>query len=213
MIGGGRRGFLLGAFFVPLAGLVRPDAVPTRRALFEEVDGQVMLTIELPGLFRWSDTEALASIDSGFDTNLVYALRLWKYGGRALLREFEFTVKVRRDPWTKQYVVRTETGEGWVKREFELRAEALVHATTLRRVPLIATPKLERGPHYYFVEVIALRNPLETEAAGRSRWSSERGGGRDLEWFGRIVEIVAGEAPQAEESVHVRTNPFYLLPR
>ena len=71
------------------------------------------------------------------------------------------------------------------------------------------TPWHQDGP-YYFVEVLALRNPIENPD-GDSR-KRGRGGGRDLEFFARLVDSMVGERARAEKKIHVKTSPFYLLP-
>lgn len=212
-----RREFVAGMVAVPVAGFVRPEALPVRRATFEEIGSAVLLTLALPTLFRRGDKEALVSIDSGFDTTLLFELRLWRYGVREKIVDVEHTVKLRWDPWKRRYVVRAQTSTGWNKREFELRDDALAAATTLKRVRLTSSSALQRaedgtGP-YYFVEVLALRNPLLGPKGRLAERPSDRGGGRDLEWFSRLVDVVAGERAVAEETLHLRTNPFYLPPR
>lgn len=212
-----RREFVAGAVAVPFAAFLRPETLALRRASFEEIGSSVVMSLALPGLFRRGDKEAVASIDSGFDTTLVFHLRLWKYGTRERIEDIEQEVKVRWDPWKKRYLVRTKTDRGWSKREFESRDKALSVSTTLSRVRLVAAHALKRskgdaGP-YYFVEVLALRNPLMRPDELVTRRHSERSVGRDLEWFARLVDVVAGERAIAEESLHVRTNPFYLPTR
>jgi hypothetical protein len=81
----------------------------------------------------------------------------------------------------------------------------------LDRVRVGSASDLERGSGgpYYFVTVLALRNPIVSDRDGNE--ASGRGQGRDLEWFGKLVEVLAGERAQAEEVVHVKTNAFYLV--
>ncbi len=208
-----RRPLLIGLAAAPLVAFARPESLSTRKARFEEVGESVLMTLELPTLIKARDTDALKSIDSGFDTTLRYSLRVWEYGTRELITSRVVVVKIRRDPWKKRYVVSTRAEGKWTKRFFETRDAAVAAATTLRRQKVAAVGQLERtddGP-YYFVEVLALRNPLsDTDAGGGT--ARGRGGDRDLEWFSRIVDVLAGERARAEKVVHVRTNPFYLLP-
>lgn len=210
-----RRAFLVALSSAPLLGFVRPDTLPLRKATFEEVGSSVRMTVALPNLFRKHDKEAMASIDSGFDTTIEYTLRLWQYGTRRLLETREIVVKIRRDPWQKRYVVSKRDDRGWSKRYFQRRDDAIAAAVDLERVRITASGALERGEDgpYYFVEILALRNPLRKRKQGQGRSASGRGQGRDLEWFGRLVEMLAGERAVAEEIVHVKTNPFYLVPR
>jgi len=210
-----RRAFLGSILVLGTLKVGRPEALPVRKAVFEEVGNSVFITVSLPSLFRRSDKEALASIDSGFDTTLVFQLRLWEIGTRALVAEESLIVKIRRDPWKRQYTVRTRTPSGWAKREFATRDQALNEATTLVRVRLVAADRLGRGANgpFYFAEVLALRNPLVAEPSSSGGTNDGRAQGRDLEWFGTLVDVLAGEQARAEESVHLRTNAFYLLPR
>lgn len=212
-----RRDFVAGALAVPFAGFIRPESLPSRRAAFEEIGNSVMMTLAVPGLFRRGDREAVASIDSGFDTTLVFHLRAWRYGTRERVATVEREVKIRWDPWKKRYLVRTEMEKGATRREYDVREKALAAATTLSRIRLGSAESFVRssgdqGP-YYFVEVFALRNPLLRPEELVARRPSERSVGRDLEWFSSLVDVVAGERAVAEEVIHFRTNPFYLPPR
>lgn len=209
-----RRTFVVGALSTPLLlGFARPEALTVREAVFEEMGSSLVVTVDLPGLFKKHDTDALASIDSGFDTKLHFALKVWEWGKRRLVAQSVVVVKIRRDPWKKKYVVSTRGERGWSKRFFDDRAQAITAATTLTRVKVAATADLERGDDgpYYFVEILAQRNPLTED--DKKRGATGRGEGRDLEWFGRLVEVLAGERAKAEETVHVRTNPTYLVPQ
>jgi hypothetical protein len=180
--------------------------------VFEEMGSALVMTVELPALFKKHDTDALASIDSGFDTKLYFQLKLWEWGKKRLVEQTTIIVKIRRDPWKKMYVVSTRGERGWSKRFFNSRSDAIAAATKLTRVKVASTSDLERGDDgpYYFVEILAQRNPLTSDA--KKRGDTVRGSGRDLEWFGRLVEVLAGERAKAEETVHVRTNPTYLVP-
>ena len=211
----GRRGLLVGglatAAAIPALGMAR---VETRKALFEEIGNSIMMTLELPSLFPRSDKDALASIDSGFDTTVRFSLELWERGTREPLGRRTIVRKIRRDPWKKKYVVRTRGTSGWVARTFDKREDAIEAVVTLDRVKVAAASKLERGGEegpFYFVTVVAMRNPIAdaTETGGRKR---RRRGRRD-EWFTRLVDGLVGERAIAEEVVRAKTNPFYLVPR
>lgn len=213
-----RRAFLVALSCAPLLAFVKPEDLPRRRAVFEEVGTSLRMTLGVPKLLRKHDREAMASIDSGFDTTIEYTLRLWQYlgrGNRRFVEDRELVVKIRRDPWKKRYVVSTADDRGWTRRYFENRDAAIAAAVKLERVRIAAVSTLQRGDAQanYFVEVLALRNPLRKRGAGDGDSASGRGQGRDLEWFGRLVENLAGERARAEEVVHVRTNLFYLVPR
>ena len=213
-----RRAFLVALACAPLLGFVKPEDLPRKRAVFEEVGTSLRMSIGLPKLLRKHDREAMASIDSGFDTTIEYTIRLWQHlgrGNRRLVETRELVVKIRRDPWKKRYVVSAGDERGWTRRYFEERDAAILAAVKLERVRIASVGKLERGDDRasYFVEILALRNPLRKRGPGGGDAASGRGQGRDLEWFGRLVENLAGERPRAEEIVHVRTNLFYLVPR
>lgn len=208
-----RRTFVVGALGTPLlVAFARPEALSVREAVFEEMGSSLVMSVELPSLFKKHDTDALASIDSGFDTKLYFQLKLWEWGKKRLIGQTTIVVKIRRDPWKKMYVVSTRGERGWSKRFFNSRSDAIAAATTLTRVKVASTSDLERGDDgpYYFVEILAQRNPLTSDA--KKRGGTVRGSSRDLEWFGRLVEVLAGERAKAEETVHVRTNPTYLVP-
>jgi hypothetical protein len=213
-----RRSFLIALGCAPLLAFVKPEDLPRRRAVFEEVGTSLRMSIGLPKLLRKQDREAMASIDSGFDTTIEYTLRLWQLlarGNRRLVESRELVVKIRRDPWKKRYVVSTGDDHGWTRRYYEDRDAAISAAVKLERVRIASVSTLERGDTRanYFVEIFAMRNPLRKRGPSGGDAASGRGQGRDLEWFGRLVENLAGERAQAEEIVHVRTNLFYLVPR
>jgi hypothetical protein len=88
---------------------------------------------------------------------------------------------------------------------------------TLDGVRVCSASLLERGGEagpFYFVEILAMRNPLRPSGGeGDDGTETRRGQGRDAEWFRRLVEQLAGERARAEQIVHVRTNPFFLVPR
>lgn len=210
-----RRALLAGLLAAPALAFVRPDTLPLKKAVFEEIAASVQMTLSLPALFRKTDKEALASIDSGFDTTLQFEVDLWEHGTRRQLASRSIVVKIRRDPWSSRYVVRTQGSTGWVRRTFTTRDAAIEAAVTLDRVRICDAALLQRGTQddgpFYFVTVLAMRNPIKDAAApGRRR---RRGGDRDLEWFGRLVDALAGERARAEELVQTRTNPFFLLSR
>jgi len=207
-----RRAWMRGLVAAPVLAFARPDTLPIRRAVFEEVGTSVLMTLSLPTLFRRYDKDALDSIDSGFDTTLHFTIKLWQHGSRRLVDTRELVVRIRRDPWKKRYVVSTREDGAWTKRLFTERDAAVAAAVKLDRVKVAAAADLERGEDgpYYFVTVLALRNPLLPEADFAGSTSAQ---GRDLEWFGRLVDVLAGERAEAEETVNVRTNPFYLVPR
>ena len=215
---GVRRRVLLGAALgLPLLGFVRPETLVQRPAEFAEIGNSIQMTLALPTLIRGSDLEALASIDSGFDTTIEYTLKVWEHGTRRLVATRTIVLKRRRDPWKKHYLLRTKGSSGWIKRSFETRDEAIEAAVTLDGVKVCSAALLERGGEagpFYFVEILAMRNPLRDsgeEADGGTQ--TRRGQGRDAEWFRRLVETLAGERARAEQVVHVRTNPFFLVPR
>ncbi len=212
-----RRALMRAAALVATAmaasGFARPDP---RKAVFEEIGNSIMMTLSLPALFGRSDRDALASIDSGFDTTLHFTLDVWEHGSRKHMGTRVIVRKIRRDPWKKKYVVRTKGSSGWLSRTFDKREEAIAEAVSLDRVRVIKATKLSRGGEagpFYFVTVLAMRNPIEDVAAGTKRRRRRGGGRRDLEWFGRLVDVLAGEQAAAEEIVSVKTNPFFLVPR
>lgn len=210
-----RAGVAMGAAGMTL-GFGRPDTLTMRRAVFEEIGTSVMLSVALPGLFRRGDSDALQSIDSHFDTTLHFTIDVWEHGTRRHLASRVIVRKIRSDPWKKKYVVRTLGTSGWVARSFDTRAAAIAAAVSLDRIRVIAASQLSRGGEagpFYFVTVLALRNPLQAEQSPDKRRRPRRHGRRDLEWFGRLVDVLAGEQAVAEESIHIRTNPFYLVPR
>jgi uncharacterized protein DUF4390 len=208
-----RRRFVLGLLSVPLVGFARPENLVPRKASFEEVGNSVLMTVSVPTLFRRTDRDALDSIDSGFITTLHFTLRVWRVGKRQLIDTRELLVKIHYDVWKKKYIVRTRESGVWTsKRAFLDRDEAIAAAVKLDRVRVAAANDLERGETgpYYFVEIFAQRNPLDPPEDFAGSTSAQ---GRDLEWFGRLVDVLAGERAEAEETVHLRSNWFFLEAR
>lgn len=213
-----RRAWIGGVLALPSLAFARPEALPKRAAKFAEVGNSIQMTLSLPALIRKNDEEALASIDSGFDTTLEYRISLWEHGTRQRMASRTLVLKLRRDPWKKHYLLRTKGSTGWIKRSFQTRKAAIEAAVTLDGIKVCSASVLERGGEagpFYFVEIMAMRNPLRrSRGRGDGRGTeTHRGQGRDADWFRRLVETLAGERAQAEKVVHVRTNPFFLVPR
>jgi hypothetical protein len=207
-----RRGVLAGLVSLPALGFARPQDLLQKKAVFEEIASSVQMTLSLPALIRKSDKEALQSIDSGFDSTLRFEIDVWAHGVRATkIASRTVIVKVGKDPWTDKYAVKTQGNTGWIRRTFTTRDAAVEAAVTLDRIRICDSALLTRGTGddgpYYFCTVLAMRNPVKEPVPGRRR---RRGGDRDLEWFGRLVDALAGERARAEEIVNVKTNPFYL---
>lgn len=212
----GRRAVLAGLLGAPLLGFARPETLTKRSAKFAEVGNSIQMTLSLPALIRDNDKEALDSINSGFDTTLEYTIKVWEHGTRRLMASRVIVLKLRRDPWKKHYLLRTKGSSGWIHRSFQTRAAAIAAAVTLDGIKVCSASRLVRGGEagpYYFVEILAMRNPLRKRRGSDHGTETRRGQGRDAEWFRRLVETLAGERARAEQVVHVRTNPFFLLPR
>jgi hypothetical protein len=219
-----RRRWLAGLTAVGLlpftGGALRPEPWPLRRATFEELGDVVTLTVELPGLFPGWDLDALASIDSGFATRVVMEVKLYALRGASPIARVQRECSVQFDLWTKDYAVATRDAAGsTVRRRYPLRADAIVAASTIERLPLMEARSLQRavaggrGP-YYLATIVAQRNPIAPDPAPTSLPSaavaSATSGGT---WFARFVDTLAPPPPEAERTVRLRTNPFYLVPR
>lgn len=211
-----RRTVLGGLLTAPLLAFARPESLVKRAAEFAEVGNSIQMTLSLPALIRANDQEALASINSGFDTTLEYTIKVWEHGTRRKVASRVIVLKLRRDPWKKHYLLRTKGSSGWIRRTFSKRADAIEAAVTLDGIKVCSASRLERGGEagpFYFVEILAMRNPLRKRRGSGRGTETHRAQGRDAEWFRRLVETLAGERARAEKVVHVRTNPFFLLPR
>ncbi len=210
-----RRHFLATLAALPGLGFARGDPVSRRKAKFGEIASSVQMTLSLPRLIRLTDAEALASIDSGFDTTLEFHVTLWEHGSREQVGHRVIVVKIGWNPFLKRYVVKTKGSTGWMQRTFTSRTAAIEAAVTLDRIRIAASDDLTRGTFedgpYYFATVLAMRNPIKEDDSASAR--RRRRGDRDLVWFGHLVETLAGERARAEEVVHVRTNYFYLEAR
>lgn len=211
-----RRTVLGGLLGAPLLAFARPESLTKRAAQFAEIGNSIQMTLALPALIRDNDQEALESINSGFDTTLEFTIKVWEHGTRRLMASRIIVLKLRRDPWKKHYLLRTKGSSGWIRRSFRTRAAAITAAVTLDGIKVCSASRLTRGGEvgpFYFVEILAMRNPLRARRGSDRGTETRRGQGRDAEWFRRLVETLAGERARAEKVVHVRTNPFFLLPR
>ncbi len=211
-----RRAFLLLATVAALGAGVRPDATLLRRARFYDHGDRVTMDLALPDLLRPWDREAMAWLDSGFETLLVYDIALFETGSNRLVERHRDLVKLRYDYMGgAQYELKAYRDGRFVRRRTYTRPrEAVRAAVRLRRVTVAATANLARagarGPSYY-VTVVAQRNPIEDPAGAiEPDPSTGRGQGRDVQWFQRLVHFLAGELPTAEVALRVRTQPFYL---
>ena len=212
-----RRALLAGMASLSLVSAMRPDTLLLRRARFEEVGAAIMVTVAFPELLRTRDREAMASLDSGFETTLVYDLILHEYGTNRVLEQHRRVVKVRYDYLNRRYEVTTrDDGGARARRYFPRRADAVEAAMSLRRMRVGRTEGLGRGEDgpFYYVTVLGQRNPLAPAQIDTGLDpGTGRAQGRDTRWFSRFVNFLAGELPEAEETVRFRTQPFYLRAR
>lgn len=214
-----RRALLLGLVSLGLTAGVRPDTLLLRRAKFEEVGDAAMMTVEFPELLRTRDREAMASVDSGFETTLVYDVVLHEHGTNAVVVQHRRIVKIRYDYMNRRYEVTTrDDGGSRARRWFTRRSRAVAAAVKLDRIKVGRSRDLARGDPrqgpFYFVTVTGQRNPLDPTGgdAGLDPGAG-RGQGRDTRWFSRFVNFLARELPSAEATVRYRTQPFYLVKR
>lgn len=209
----GRRVFLAGSSAALTAGMVRSDPVALRRARFEEVGNSVLMTVDVPKLIRPTDRQALASIDSGFATTLTFDVGVFELGATEPITTLYVVKKIQYDLWTQRYVVVVrEPGRGAAKRYFKTRDQAVKAALTLDRLRIVRASQLTRGEDgpYYYARIIAQRNPLSQEGTVGADGRTQE---RNVRWFTRLIDFLAARPPEAEETVAVRTNPFFLLPR
>ncbi len=185
------------------------DAPLLRKASFSERSGGVVMDMRLPELLRASDADAMASLDSGFATRLVYYVAVFRYGARRPVAARRREVRIHFDPWNERYVVETiDDGRPSRRRDFDTREQAIRAAVHLRiRVALASD--LERGQgKVYYVRVSAQRNPLDDDSAGRSGGRSRS---RDVDVFGRWVSIFVRARLRAEVEREFRSPNFYLV--
>ena len=215
-----RRGFLrlLGsAAAVPLLTAARgAEPFLFRRARFYDHGSYVSVSIAFPELLRASDRAAMAWLDSGFETVLRYEFVVLEYGTHREVARRVHEVTIRYDFLQgNRYEVRARQGGRTLsRRHFSDRAAAVRAATRLARVPIARAKDLVRGGAdgpAYLVAIVAQRNPLEPSVHGPGADPAvSRAQDRDVRWFGRLVGFLVGEVPEAEVTVRVRTQPFYL---
>ena len=214
-----RRMFLLAAASLGLTAASRPDKLLHRRARFEEVGDAAMMTVEFPELLRRRNREAMAAVDSGFETTLVYDLVLYEYRTNTVIEQHRRIVKIRYDYMNLRYEVTTrDDGGNRARRWFTRRSRAVAAAVKLGRVKVGRVRDLTRGDPkdgpFYYVTIKGQRNPLAPiTSAGGLDPGTGRGQGRDTRWFNRFVNFLAQELPDAEATVRYRTQPFFLVKR
>jgi hypothetical protein len=201
-----------------LAAFARPDTLPLRRGRFEEVGSWITVTLPFPELLRPRDREALAWLESGFETTFVYEVHLWPWSGPGPVARHVREVRLRWDHLAQKFeAILRDDGAAPVRATWATREEALAGVLEARRLRVGLAAELTRGgPEgpFYMVSVLAQRNPLEGSAgddeldpaAGRAQ-------GRDSRWFSQFVGFLAGDVPEAEVTVRVRTQPFWLVRR
>lgn len=191
-----------------------PGAQLHRRAQFSEVGDSVVMQLRVPELLSKRDPDAMASLSSGFATNLVYDITLYKYvpGQSQPVRHANRNVRVHYDMWNEKYVVETVDDGGTPGRlEFRLKEDAVKEVAKLR-VRVGKASEMERGErNVYFVAVYAQRNP--TRAGGDSPSAGTRGASTDLRMFSRWVSLFMRSRLTAEKTMLFRTNFFYLVER
>jgi hypothetical protein len=202
---------LLLGLSLPLVAAGPPTAPIIRRAKFREVGDSVIMDIRLPELLPKRDADAMASLDSGFATRLVYEVTLYKYvrGQAKVVRTSTREVRIHWNYWDERYVVETiDDGGSPGRLNFKLREDALKEVGRLRkRVGKVS--EMERGDrNAYFVSVFAQRNPTRKDPGSTA---STRGQSGDLRMFSRWVSIFVRSRLSAEKTMVVRTNYFYLV--
>ena len=212
-----RRQLLAGVPAVGFTALFRPETFVIRKAVFEEVGDSVLMSTVFPELLRKRDREAVASIDSGFTTTLVFDIAVLEYGTNQTIAQVRRVVELRYHLYLKKYEVVVRHGSVLAPpRYFTQRDAAIDAGLEMRRVRIVGANRLRRQPArgYYYVTVLGQRNPTDSirgihdldPEAGRAQ-------GRDVRWFSRFLDFLAGDVPQAEETLVVRTQPFYLVQR
>ena len=185
------------------------DAPLLRKATFSERGGGVIMDMQVSELLRASDKDAMASLDSGFATRLVYYVAVFRYGARRPVAARRREVRIHFDPWNERYVVETiDDGRPSRRRDFDTREQAIRAAVRLR-IRVARGDELERGEgKVYFVRVSAQRNPLDDDSRGRT---GGRGRSRDVDVFGRWVSIFVRARLRAEVEREFRSPNFYLV--
>lgn len=208
-----RRAFLLAGLTLPLLAAT-PGAQLHRRAQFREVGDSVVMEMKVPELLPPRDADAMASLDGGFATHLVYDITLYKHvpGKSQPVRHATRNVRIHYDHWNGKYVVETVDDGGTPGRlEFKLREDAVKEVAQLR-IRVGKASEMERGDrNVYFVAVFAQRNP--TRAADGSPSAGSRSSSTDLRMFSRWVSLFMRSRLTAEKTMLLRSNFFYLVDR
>ncbi|RMG93497.1 MAG: hypothetical protein D6705_18610 [Deltaproteobacteria bacterium] len=190
-----------------------------RRARFFDHGGYVSMSMGFPELLRASDRDAMAWVDSGFETVLRYRIIVVDRKARREVEQRVHLVTLRFDflQGDRYEVKARQGGRTLFRRYYDERRAAVDAATHLARVPIADTSRLVRGGPggpSYSVAVVAQRNPLGPDEQGPGADPAvARAQDRDVQWFGRLVGFLVGEVPEAEVTVRLRTQPFYLEAR
>ncbi len=211
-----RRGFLALTLATPvMAAAGGLELVKARRARFEEIGDDVLLTVDLPELLLTRDVDAMASLESAFRTRLDFEVALYRVGQSEAIEQRWVVVLIQWDPWKERYMVETkEADRAATRRYFAGRDDAIVAACRLERVRIARASALERGPKaVYHATVVGQRNRVEKGLLSPEDGDG-RGQGRDLSVFSRWIGIFIRATQSAEKTVAIKSSPaFYLVPR
>src|SRR5207253_3128042 len=121
------------------------------------------------------------------------------------------------DLWDEVYVVRSQAPLASSTTRYATRERALDAVTHLREVPVAPLAHVPIGPHH-FVAIAVELNPVSPELlAEMRRWLTRRGGDRlegGSSFFGSFVSIfVNPRLEAAQQTVRLRSQPFYRVPR
>lgn len=209
-----RRSWVASLLALPLLGASRRDwrRVRRRAATFTDLGDVVQYSTRLPELLPLDDPEVVAALESGFRVHLSFDVIVVATADGSVAGRVSRQVRIKNDLWRGGYVVSNLVGNAWRARRFPTLDAAVADATRLRRLTVAEVVNLRRGGPSYVAIVRGLRNPLGTSEGGRRRGHG-RGRERGSRWFGRLVEFLADDGPEAEAVVEVRSHPFYLVER
>lgn len=206
----GRRRFLAIAGALPflIAGIIDTKALPVRKARFVETKTGVKMVVSLPDLLPSFDHDAMEALDSAFATRLVFELGLYRWEARVPSEVRHVEAKIFYDPWNLEYVVERNVDGRVLRRTFSERDAAVKDAVTLD-VEIAKKSTLDRGRgNFYVVRIMAQRNPVDSPPPPRRGLGSARS--TDLEVFSRWVGMFVRSRPDAEQTIEVRSNAFFL---
>jgi hypothetical protein len=185
------------------------DVVPLRPMEFAEIPPDMAISGAFTDVF---DADLLARLSSGFATNVVAKVYVYRDGLDLPVWFSVGTWRVVYDLWDEVYEVRIRDAHGERTLREKTRADALRDVTSMSEMPIAPLESIEVGPRY-FAGIVVEVNPVSPELLAEVRRWMARPQGKvagDASFFGSFVSIfVNPKVPEADRVLRFRTQLFY----